>query len=326
MRRYVTAGIVLILAAAAALLCGNSAIGAGNVLRTLAGNGTRAQQVIVFQVRLPRIAAALLSGAALSVSGYLLQNNLNNAVASPGLLGINNGAGLFVLISALVFPYQAGMKCVMAFAGALAVTLLVSLLSSGTGLSKTSVILSGVAVSAVCVAAADVIISVRPETVADKTAFQLGGFGDVSLTTVSIAAPVIVTMLALAFVLAGGMDLMALGDEVAQGLGVRVRMYRLIYLLCASLLAGAAVSMSGMIGFVGLMVPNLVRMVHHGKSRGGIALCMMVGSTFLLLCDTLARVIVFPYELPCGLLLSALGAPFLIWMLVRKRKRLGVND
>ena len=117
MRRYVTAGIVLILAAAAALLCGNSAIGAGDVLRTLAGNGTRAQQVIVFQVRLPRIAAALLSGAALSVSGYLLQNNLNNAVASPGLLGINNGAGLFVLISALVFPYQAGMKCVMAFTG-----------------------------------------------------------------------------------------------------------------------------------------------------------------------------------------------------------------
>ena len=84
--------------------------------------------------------------------------------------------------------------------------------------------------------------------------------------------------------------------------------------------------MSGLIGFVGLMVPNLIRMIYRGKSRGGILLCILNGAAFLLFCDTLSRLLVFPYELPCGLLLSVIGAPFLIWLLIKKRKRLGSND
>ena len=159
------------------------------------GGGTESQRLIVFDIRLPRIIAALFSGAALSVSGFILQTNLNNTIASPGLLGINNGAGLFVLISALFFPYQAEVKCLMAFIGALTVTLLVSVLSNATGMSKTSVILSGVAVSAICVSIIDVIISLKPETVADKAAFQLGGFASVPLGSVKLAVSVIVITL-----------------------------------------------------------------------------------------------------------------------------------
>ncbi len=326
MRKYVIATLILILVIVFALFSGNSAIGTGNIIEVLFGGGTDSQRLIVFDIRIPRIVAALFSGAALSVSGYILQNNLNNTIASPGLLGINNGAGLFVLISACIFPYQAELKCLMAFIGALTVTFLVSLLSNGTGMSKTSVILSGVAVSAVCVSIIDVIISLKPETVADKAAFQLGGFASVPITSVKLAVPVIVAALILSFIFSPAMDLMALGDETASGLGLNIKLNRGILLLCASVMAGAAVSMCGLIGFVGLMVPNFVRLVYKGKARGGMILSTLIGAAFLLFCDTLSRLLVFPYELPCGLLLSILGAPFLIRILIKKRKRLGIND
>lgn len=326
MKRWVTAGFLLITVILFSLLVGNRAITTADILRTLSGSGSEAQRVILYQVRLPRIVAALFSGAALSVSGYLIQNNLNNTIASPGLLGINNGAGLFVLFSALLFPYRIEMKCLMAFLGAFLVMLAVSVFSAGCGMSKTSVILSGVAITAVCASVSDVIISLHPEIVADKVAFALGGFAGVPIKAVLTAAPVILILLIAALILAPGLDLMILGDEVAAGLGLNIRFYRMMFILCAALLSGAAVSMCGLIGFVGLMVPNMVRLVYKGKSRGGMVLCMLIGAGFLLFCDTLSRILVFPYELPCGLLLSILGAPFLIRMLIKKRKRLGVHD
>ena len=309
-----------------ALFCANGAIGTKEVFNTLIGKGSQMQQVILYQVRLPRIFAALFTGAALSVSGYILQNILNNVVASPGILGINNGAGLFVLISAIFFPYNAGIKCLMAFLGAFFVTLTVCVLATGTGISKTSVILSGVAISAVCISIIDVIISIRPETVADKVAFQLGGFTSVPVTSVKIAIPIIILVLAVILLFSPGLDVLMLGDEIAGGLGLNVRLYRLGFVLFASVLAGVAVSLSGLIGFVGLMVPNLIRITYKGKSRGGVLLCIINGASFLLFCDTLSRIIVFPYELPCGLLLSVTGAPFLIGLLIKKRKRIGSHD
>ena len=326
MRRYILAIIVLIFAIVFALLAGNGAIDTENVLEVLSGGGSRAQRTIIYQVRLPRILAALSCGAALSVSGYLLQDNLNNVIASPGLLGINNGAGLFVLLSAILFPYQSIMKCLMAFLGALCAAVIVSILSSGTGMSKTSVILSGVAISSLGTSLSQVIISVKPETVADKAAFSLGGFASVPWTVTRLAVPVILIVLIVAVISAGALDLMLLGDETARGLGCNVKLYRGIHIVAASILAGAAVSMCGLIGFVGLIIPNIVRMSGHRKSRGSIFMCILTGSTFLLLSDTAARLLFFPYEIPCGLILNAFGTPFLVWMLVKKRKRLSAYD
>lgn len=326
-RKIILFLIILLMGAVVwSLLAGNEAISPKDVLMVLAGKISDMRRVIVFQVRIPRVLAAAAVGAALSVSGYLLQSNLDNTLASPGILGINNGAGLFVLLSACLFPYQSEVKCVAAFLGAMTVTLLIYLLTVKTGMSKTSVVLSGVAVSAFCISIIDVILSLKPEVAADKVAFQIGGFGSLSSSVVYFAVPVILVGLVTAVFLAPSLDLLLLGDDVAFGLGLNVRRFRVLNILCAALLSGAAVSMSGVLGFVGLIVPNVVRLFHLGKSREGIFFCMTLGPAFLLICDTLGRIIVFPYELPCGLFLSLLGAPFLVWMLVRRRKRLGVQE
>lgn len=326
-RKIILFLIILLMGAVVwSLLAGNEAISPKDVLMVLAGKISDMRRVIVFQVRIPRVLAAAAVGAALSVSGYLLQSNLDNTLASPGILGINNGAGLFVLLSACLFPYQSEVKCVAAFLGAMTVTLLIYLLTVKTGMSKTSVVLSGVAVSAFCISIIDVILSLKPEVAADKVAFQIGGFGSLSSSVVYFAVPVILVGLVTAVFLAPSLDLLLLGDDVAFGLGLNVRRFRVLHIVCAALLSGAAVSMSGVLGFVGLIVPNVVRLFHLGKSREGIFFCMTLGPAFLLICDTLGRIIVFPYELPCGLFLSLLGAPFLVWMLVRRRKRLGVQE
>ena len=325
MRKYIIPILILIAIAAFALLAGNSAISTQDIISVLAGKGTPGQRLILFQLRLPRIAAAMGCGAALSVAGYLLQGSLDNRIVSPGILGINNGAGLFVLLSALLFPFRAESKCLMAFLGALLVTVLISIISIRSGMSKTSVVLAGVAISALSVSVIDLIISLKPETVADRAAFQIGGFATTQLSVVLFAVPLISAGLLIAFITAPAMDLLSLGDEMAHGLGLGVKAYRGIFIICAALLAGASISMGGLLGFVGLIVPNCVRMIHKVKSRQGILLCIIYGAAFLLLCDTLSRLLVFPYELPCGLLLSIIGAPYLIWILVKKRKRLGTD-
>lgn len=317
--------LILIAVILVSLFAGNDAIGTADILRVLAGSGKAGHRVILFQVRLPRIAAAAGCGAALSVAGFLLQTSLDNRIASPGILGINNGAGLFVLLSALLFPFRSGMRCVMAFAGALAVTALISMIAVRTGISRTSVILSGVAVSALCVSAIDMIISLRPETVADRAAFQIGGFAALNGRIVPFGLLFIAAGLIAAYLLAPFMDLLCLGDETAQGLGLDVRSCRYLSIACAALLAGASISMGGLLGFVGLIVPNCVRMAERGRCRNGVILCALCGAVFLLACDTLSRLLVFPYELPCGLLLSLIGAPFLTGLLVKKRKRMGAG-
>ena len=253
-----------------------------------------------------------------------MQLSLNNTLASPGIIGVNAGAGLFVLAVSLVFPYAAFIRSVGAFCGALCAVFIVYLISGRAGITKTTLVLSGVAVSSLMTAGIDILITVHPEIVADKIAFSLGGFQNVSVASLRIAAPVIVVGLGYACVLAGGIDLFQLGDEAAFGLGLPVRLYRVLAIAVAGMLAGAAVSVCGLLGFVGMLIPNLIRLFSKNKTRRSIILCAVLGADFLLFCDVLSRVLFFPYELPVGLFLSCLGSPFFIWMLMAKKKRLSV--
>ena len=300
--------------------------GVAAFVKLLKGNLDSAESsgVILIKFRLPRAVAAVLCGTALSVSGLLLQSALNNKLASPGIIGVNSGAGLFVLIFSLLFPFSFWGHSLGAMGGALLAVFFVYIISIKTGVSKTTLVLAGVAVSSLMTAGINIVITLRPEIVTDKVAFNLGGFGNMNLQSVRLSLPVIILEISVAFALSSGIDLFALGDEAAFGLGLNVKAYRLGIIIVSGLLAGAAVSVCGILGFVGLIVPNIIRLAGNNKTKTNIVLCIIFGSDFLLLCDLLARVMFFPYELPVGLFMSILGAPFFIWMLINKRKKLCV--
>lgn len=326
---FITAGIItFIVLFFFSVFLGTKALsfedGISAFLIALDGGNAGGAGVILLKLRLPRAVAAIFCGIALSVSGLLLQSALNNTLASPGIIGVNSGAGLFVLLFSLIMPFSFWGRSVGAMGGALIAVLFVYLISVKAGVSKTTLVLAGVAVSSLMAAGIDIIITLRPEIVTDKVAFNLGGFGNLNLAGVKIAVPVITSGIVSAFILAGGIDLFALGDEAAFGLGLNVRTYRLGAIIISSILAGAAVSVCGLLGFVGLIVPNIIRLFGKQKTKFSIVLCMIFGADFLLFCDLLARVLFFPYELPVGLFLSVFGAPFFIWMLINKKKKLGV--
>ena len=278
--------------------------------------------VIIRDIRLPRTLAALLCGSALSTAGLLLQSALNNSLASPGIIGVNSGAGLFTLIAALLVPYSSIFRTLFALGGALIAVTAVYLISAKTDISRTSLILAGVAVSSCTGALIDVIITLHPEIVAEKVAFALGGFSGTTMYMVRIVFPVILMALCVAVLLAPGIDLFPLGDENAFSLGLNVRVHRILTVITVAFLAGSAVSLCGLLGFVGLIIPNLIRLVSNGRTRTNIFLCAVWGGLFLMLCDLLARTVFFPYEVPAGLFLSCLGSPFFIIMLIRRRRRL----
>ena len=281
-------------------------------------------KAILFKIRLPRTLSCILCGAALSVSGLILQLALNNVLASPGIIGVNSGSGFFVLLASLLFPYASFVRSIAAFFGAVISVLFVYFISEKSGLSKTTLILAGVAVSSLMSAGIDVLITLHPEIVSDKVAFSLGGFQNVSFQSLKISSFVIILCIVSLFFMASGIELFQLGDETAYSLGLNVRFYRILSIMLSGILAGSAVSVCGLLGFVGLLIPNFIRMIRLPKStvKANIFLCIIFGADFLLLCDILARVLFFPYEVPVGLFLSCLGSPFFIWMLITKKRNL----
>ena len=203
------------------LLAGNGAVTSAELFETLTGaEGSRATQIILYQIRMPRTAACLLCGSGLSVAGLLLQEALSNPLASPGIMGINSGAGLFVLLSGICFPHVYYARNAAAFAGALLSALLVFLIARKAGMSKSVIVLSGVAVSSMMTAASNTIITLRPESVSDKVGFSMGSLAGVDLQQLPVPSFLIFAGLAAAFCLGPGIELFAIGDEAAQGLGL----------------------------------------------------------------------------------------------------------
>ena len=326
---YITGVFLFFLLFAISILAGTKGLRFTDGLAALTGLFSGKEipagvKIILFKIRLPRALAAAFCGAALSVSGLILQTSLNNTLASPGIMGINSGAGLFALLASLVFPYSVAFRTAFAFTGSILAVLIVYLISTKAGVSRTTLILAGVAVSSLMSAGVDIIITLHPEIIADKVAFSLGGFQNLNLRQLYFALPVIVVAVAVLLLLSGGIDLFALGDEAAFGLGLNIKLYRLLAILISAVLAGCAVSLCGLLGFVGLIIPNFIRMMGKNKTRVNISLCVIFGSDFLMFCDLISRLLFYPYELPVGLFLSCLGCPFFIWMLISKKKHLSV--
>ena len=314
--------LILVLLAAACLLSltlGASSVTAAQALSVLLGGGGDKARRIVLYVRLPRLLAALLAGGALSLAGVLLQQVLMNPLSAPSVIGVNAGAGLFALAAMAFFPARPALVPAAAFAGALAAALLVYALARFTGASKSSIVLAGVAVNSLLGAVMDAIVVLVPDAAGARSAFSIGGFGSVSLAQLGFALPLCLAGLLAALLLRRETSILALGDETARSLGVRVGTVRLALIAAAALLAGGAVSFAGLLGFVGLITPHAARAMARGEG-GLMPLSIALGALLTTVCDLIARTLFAPYELPVGVVLSFVGAPFFLYLLFRGKR------
>lgn len=276
---------------------------------------------IVLYVRLPRILAALLSGSALAVAGVIIQAVLNNPMAAPNIIGVNSGAGLCAVIFMAILPQALPFLPLAAFLGALGASLCIWVIAAKSGAGRVTVTLVGVAVSSILSAGINTVKTFFPDSVYDVTGFMIGGLAGVSYDKLMGAGAVIFAGLLLAVIFSRGLDLLSLGEDTARGLGVNVKRSRFLSLMLASALAGAAVSFAGLLGFVGLLVPHIMRRFVGSSHRYLVPAAALGGAILVLFCDLLARVLFAPYELPVGILLSLIGGPFFVALVLAKRKR-----
>ena len=271
-------------------------------------------------VRLPRTAAAVLAGAALGVAGALIQSVLNNAMASPNVIGVNAGAGLGALLAASLVPGAAALLPGAAFVGALAAALFIWMLAAVAGLSRTTLILAGVTVSSILTACMNTLKLLFPDVAVGSMAFLLGTLSGVTTAQVQRALPWLAAGFVLAALLAADLNVLQLGEDMAAGLGLPVARVRFAALLTAALLAGAAVSFAGLLGFVGLLAPHIARRLVGGDNRRLLPVTALASADLMLLCDVAARVLFAPFELPVGVLLSLVGGPFFLFLLLRRKR------
>ena len=290
--------------------------------RALTGTQSGMIDTLVLQVRLPRVVLAALVGAALAGAGTIFQALFRNPLADPYILGISSGAGLGAVI-ALTLTAQAtalryGVVPLAAFAGALLTMVLVTRLASWRGrLDTASLLLAGVAVSYTLAALTSFVMVFAREQMATVVFWMMGGLSGASWPYVVMIAPMFAVGAVAALMFTRELNLMLLGDERAGHLGVNVARFKLVSLAVASLLTAAAVAVAGLIGFVGLMVPHMVRLTLGPDHRTLLPASLLGGAIVLVLADLIARTVLAPVEIPVGIVTALIGGPFFLWLLVK---------
>lgn len=296
------------------------------VMRTLLGSGTGYQEMILFDFRMPRIVISILIGAGFAISGCILQGVTRNALADPGILGINAGAGLAVILFIAFYADKSGLPVfgvpLFAFIGAAATAALIYSLSyvRGEGISPYRMLLNGIAVAAGIVALITV-LSIR----LDHDDFQFvaiwvaGTIWGSNWKFVLALLPWLLVLIPYAMWKARVLDVLSLGDPAAMGLGAPVERERLRLYGAAVALAGACVAVGGGIGFVGLIAPHLARRLVGPQHRFALPASALIGALLLVVSDTLARLILQPTEIPTGIIVAVMGAPYFLYLLARSR-------
>lgn len=312
--------ILLLLTAAAGIRFGSAELSGHDFLWALIrADGYETESVILWSVRFPRVLAGIAAGIGLSLSGVLLQCVMDNPLAAPNIIGVNAGAGFAVVltlafgsVSYLILPFSA-------FAGAFLAALLIVSVAAGAGESHGSVILAGVAVTALLNAVISGITLMDADILTVYNAFSVGGFRGVKTEQLVLPSCIIAACLAVSLILSRKLDLLCLGDSGASLLGVNVKRVRLAAILCASASAAAVVSYAGLLGFVGLIVPHMARKLTGHHTGYTIAVSAMLGGILTVSADLAGRILAAPSEIPVGIMMSFLGAPFFLWLLRRRK-------
>jgi iron complex transport system permease protein len=323
MKDWLALSAIALLAVLGAVALGPSAIGAGEALRALAGAGDAASVAIVRDLRLPRALLAFIVGGSLAVAGASLQAVVRNPLADPYLLGLSGGAGLGAVLAIALKLGGAWTLPLSAFAGALAAVLLVYRLAlvGGAMLDGRILILAGVVVGAFCASVMGAVLAVSPAPeLRNALLWLLGGLGGASWQSLVIFAAYAAVPLGLLYAASRPLDLLALGDDPARFLGTEPARVRRSLYLAASLVTAAAVAVSGIIGFVGLVVPHAVRLRWGQLHLALLPASFLLGGSLLVVADTAARTVFAPVELPVGVVTALVGVPVFA-VLVRRWTR-----
>ncbi|WP_342505972.1 iron ABC transporter permease [Sporosarcina sp. FSL K6-2383] len=294
------------------------------VIRTLFGLGTDKQQLILFEFRLPRIIISILVGMGLAVSGCVLQGISRNALADPGILGINAGAGLAVMLFISFFPSTTATPVfflpLLAFSGAGVAAIIIYSLAykRHEGITPMRLLLTGVAVAA-GISSAMIVLTLRlsPENYQFVATWLAGSIWGSNWKFVLALLPWIMVLMPFVFAKARVLNVLNLGDLTATGLGASIEKERRVLLAAAVGLAGASVSVSGGIGFVGLIGPHLARQLVGARHQFLLPTAALTGGLLVLIADTIGRWILQPSEIPAGIVVAVIGAPYFLYLLSR---------
>lgn len=318
--------VLLILLGAACIASFVVSLGKGSlnlspaeVIKALYYNDDTVNHQIIWNVRLPRTLVAGLVGICLSLSGVILQGVMQNPLAAPNIIGVSSGAGLAAFVIMIIFPQYYFLVPTGAFVGALLATLLIYTLAWKNGIQPMRMILAGVAVSSFLGAGMNALMMFFPERLVGVVDFMIGGLSARTWPHFNVILPYALLGIGISILLPTSMNILMLGDEVATGLGLNVERIRLLFIAVAALLAGSAVSVVGLLGFVGLIVPHTARLIIGSDYRYLFPATAILGAAVVMLCDTVARLILDPIEIPVGIIMALIGGPFFLYLLREKR-------
>ena len=338
---FATAGMVvaLFICALVGLMIGSVSIPAGTaasiVVHWLSGgllstpDWREAHEIIIVETRIPRVILAAVVGASLGVSGMVIQAIVRNPLAGPSILGVSSGAatGAVIVMRFGLVALGAFTLHIAAFLGGLAALSIVFWVArTGGQMTPTRLVLAGVAMSAVLSAVTSLLVltSPDPQLAARVLFWTLGGFGSAQWTLLPIPVGALVLGLAIMLVQARRLNLLMAGDESAVALGLDVERFRRAMFVLTAALTGISVAVSGVIGFVGLIMPHIVRLLVGSDHRRALPAVALLGASFTIVADLVARSIIAPLELPVGIVTALVGGPFFIWLLRRDARSLGV--
>lgn len=309
--------VFTVFAMVVSLIFGSADISFGTIMHTLLGNVETTDEMVIWNIRFPRNIVGALVGANLAVSGAILQAVMKNPLADPGIVGVSSGAGLAGVMMLIFMPEASLLLTPVSFIGAMASAAAVYALAWKNGVRPSRIILAGVAVNAFLGSGISALLVFYSDKVQGALLWMVGGLSARSWPQVESLFPY--TILGLVFALAGCkvLTILSLGDETARGLGVPVEKVRFSVTAVAALLAAGAVSIAGLIGFVGLVVPHIVRLIIGTDYKYVVPGSAILGAGVLVFCDTLGRVLFSPIEIPAGIIMAFLGAPFFLYLLRR---------
>lgn len=320
-------GMLLIVCFIISMNTGYTKLTPSDTLRTLFGGGTDKENLILFDFRLPRIVISMLVGAGLALSGCIIQGISRNGLADPGLLGINAGAGMMVILYVLFFGAKSFLSAftlpflALIGAGITAIFIYIMALKKGEGIAPMRLILTGVAVQAGISALTTVLVIKLDETQFDfVAAWQAGSIWGSNWKFVIALLPWLLVLIPYVMMKSRILDVLTLGDEIAYGLGASVEGERRKLLGAAVAMAASCVAVSGSISFVGLISPHLARKLVGPRHIVLLPVCAMVGAVLVSAADTIARVIVQPSEIPTGIMAAIIGAPYFLYLLAKSKQ------